>query len=150
MAWVTISETDLLIRQCGPELAAVRAAALATGEAAPLIQSIIDTVEFVRGRVAACPNNTLAAGETIPSELKLPAVSILRYFMLTRLPSSGLLDDDRRQEYRDALRMLDQVAACELRIECPATESTQVIAGPATVLVTHQCRVATREDQRGL
>jgi glycerate-2-kinase len=150
MAWITLDETNVQTRLTGPELSALKSAALAPGQVNPLPEIIAKVIQEVRGRVAACQLNRIGAGSTIPDELTESALAIIRYRLLTRLPVASLLTDARREEYRDALRLLADVAASHFRIEQPSTPTTQIISGPATEVASKSERKATREKMRGL
>ncbi len=153
MAWITITETDLYGSLTGPELTAVQSAALNAGQSDPVPEKILEAVQEIRGRVAACQNNRLGdltQGEQIPEELKPTALAIVRYRVLLRLPLSSLVTPQREREYTDALTLLSAVAACKFRIEQPANFSTQIIAGPAVTLASSEERKMTRDSMRGL
>lgn len=150
MAWITLSETDVQTRLTGPELTALKTAALAAGQSNPLPEIITKVIQEVRARVAACQLNRLGSGATIPEELSEACLAMIRYRFITRLPVASLLTEARRDEYRDALRLLEDVAACRLRVEQPADVTTQIIAGPATTLASSSARQATRETMKGL
>jgi hypothetical protein len=150
MSWTTLAESDVLTRLTGAELTATKSAALASGQSSPLADILTQVIQEVRGRVAACSQNRLGDGATIPAELRGAALDIVRYRLLTRLPVASLVTSARETEYRDALSLLRDVASCQFRIEQPATISSQVIAGPAVTLVNATTRRATRENLRGL
>lgn len=150
MSWITLAESDVQARLAGAELTALKTAALASGQTNPLTPIIAQVIQEVRGYVAACGNNRLGEGSTIPQELENDALAIIRYRLATRLPVSSLLNDARKEEYRDALRKLERVADCRFRIEQPAVVSDQVIAGPAIEVAGSTTRKATREKLTGL
>jgi len=150
MSWNTLAESDVQTKLAGAELAALKTAALASGQANPLTAIISQVVQEVRGYTAACNQNELGAGETIPQELETAALAIIRYRLATRLPVASLLTDVRKEEYRDALTLLRSVAKCEFRIEQPATPTAQIISGPAVQQVSGECRRVTRTTMKGL
>jgi phage gp36-like protein len=148
--WITLTEDDVLTRLAGAELNAAKTAAKAVGQVNPLPDVLNQVTQEVRARVAACSQNRLGEGSTIPEELKAAALDLARYRLCTRLPVPSLITPQREAEYKDALALLRDVAACSFRIEQPATISDQVIAGPAVQLVTANRRKATRCDLEGL
>ncbi len=153
MAWITITESDLIGSLTGPEMTAVQSAALGAGQTDPIPEKVLEAVQEIRGRVAACQNNRLGdltQGEQIPEELKPAALAIIRYRILIRLPLSSLITPQREREYTDALTLLSAVAACKFRIEQPAYISAQIIAGPAVTLASSEERKMTRDSMRGL
>lgn len=150
MAWVTITEANLLTRISGPELSAIRAAALGAGQADPVAETIKNTVMYVRGRVAACKQNTLGAGQTIPEELMQQALALIVVAFMDR--AAGLMIDANGQRKRDAERaeeILKDVAACEFAVEQPATPSTQVISSPEPSISANEPGF-TRDEQDGV
>jgi hypothetical protein len=150
MSWITLAESDVITKLSGPEIAAMKTAALQAAQANPLPEVIAQVVKEIRGYVAACAQNQLGDGETIPDELLGAAISRVRYELATRLPVASLLTEDRRTANADALTRLRDVAACRFAIEQPATPSDQVITGPAVEVVTKTKRQATRAKLSGL
>ena len=153
MAWILLTQDDLLGKLTGAEVTAVTTKALAPGQVNPVPEEIANAIQEIRGRVAACPNNRLgdqAAGQLIPEELKPAALAIIRYRVLSRLPISALVTPAREREYNDALPLLSAVASCKFRIEQPANLSPQKIAGPAVGLVTSRPRRFTPGRMTGL
>lgn len=150
--WITPTISDFKRRFSGAEYEGITTAALADGqEGDAVVESVItDVVKLIRGKVAACRNNVLGAGNTIPDELLDAALSIVRWRVLTRLPNTGLADDPRELEYREALGLLDDVAACKFVIEQPETATEQVIASPVAEVIHSTCRQAIRERMNGL
>ena len=134
-------------RLAGAELSAYRGAGKAAGQADPLPEVIAAVVDEIRGYVAACESNVLGAGNTIPDKLKSTALAMIRFRLISRLPLT--VGEDRRQEYRDALDLLREVAACRFRVEEPTTpETVEHIAAP-TPSITARTRTFTRELQDG-
>lgn len=129
MAWITLSINDVKTRLAGAEVEALQEAALAVGQADPLPEIIRQAIIEVRGYVAACRENTLGAGDTIPEELKSAALDLIRHRVCTRLPVQ-LLTEERKEEYRNALTLLRDAAACRFTLEQPATASTAVLPSP--------------------
>lgn len=68
-AWITPTEADILTRMSGPELDAFRSAALGSGQADPVAELIISTVNMMRGYIFRCPNVDVTTKEegTIPT-----------------------------------------------------------------------------------
>src|SRR4051812_33234539 len=132
MSWRAITEADLLTRISGPELAAIRAAALGVAQADP-VQATIDQVTLeVRGRVAACRANTLGAGDTIPDELLSHALALIVMALMPRAAGLVIDGDGARKDAADwADKILRDVAKCEFAIEQPEDPSTQVLSSPS-------------------
>jgi phage gp36-like protein len=146
MAWVEITEADVQTRLAGAELSAYRSAAKASGQADPLSEIITAVVDEVRGYIAACDRNTLGAGTTIPSKLKSATLNLIRYRLITRLPIA--ISDERKEEYRDAINLLERVSDCRFAVEDPITESTETIAS-AKPLMGERTLTYNRDNQDG-
>ena len=143
-----MTEADLLTQISGPELEAIRAAALGTGQVDP-IQPTLDLVtREVRGYVAACANNTLGAAGTLPDELIAHTVALAIMRIMPR--AAGLVIGESREKAAEAARaVLRDVAGCRMALEQPATASTEVIGAPSPS-VTARDRYFKRSDQDGL
>jgi phage gp36-like protein len=152
MSWINLTEEDLKGALAGAELTAIQTAALATAQADPVPQAVIDAIQITRSKVAGCLNNYLgleSGGEVIPQECRNACLNLARYFACSRVPA-GLINSERRKEYEDALHYLDQVAACEVRIELPLVATTQKISGPAMQLVRESRELCSRCQTRGI
>lgn len=119
MSWIALTETQVLTKLSGPEIAAMKTAALQAGQANPLPEIIEQVVGEVRGYIGACANNTLGPAGTIPDELEGAVISRIRFELATRLPVKSLLTDDRREANRSALSLLRDVAACRFALVQP-------------------------------
>jgi phage gp36-like protein len=150
MSWNTLTEAKFLEHLTGAEVTAIKTAALATAQTEPLTAMLAKVVQEVRGYIAAHEQNVLGEGVTIPDELESAALAIARYRALNRLPIRSLLTETRITEYKDALRLLEHVAAGKFAIEQPATPSEQIVSGPGVEVVTSTTRKATREKLSGL
>ena len=150
--WINVTETDLKGLLAGAEYTAIQTAALATAQADPVPQAVADAIQLVRSKVAGCLNNYLgdqASGEVIPQECRNACLNLARYYACSRVPA-GLVNPERRKEYDDAIKYLDQVADCKVRIELPLVATTQKISGPAMQLVSSSREQASRCQTRGL
>jgi hypothetical protein len=138
MSWVTLTEANVIAKLSGPELAAMKTAALGTAQANPLTEVISQVVLEIRGYVAACARNKLGDGATIPDELLGAAVSRCRFELATRLPVSSLLTEDRRTANANALTLLRDVAGCRFLVVQPANRSVdQAAGGTASQVIRH-------------
>jgi hypothetical protein len=77
MAWITLTEADILAVLSGPELEGYREAALGDVQADPVQPEIENVIEEIRGHIAACTRNVLGPAGTIPSRLKSTALDLL-------------------------------------------------------------------------
>lgn len=148
--WTTITEAKVIAKLSGPEIAAMKTAALQAAQSNPLTEIIAQVVLEVRGYIAACPNNILGEGTTIPEELLGAAVSRVRFELATRLPVATLLTEDRRSANRDAIRLLEQVAACKFLIVQPETAAPEQAGGPAVQAVSTTTKRYGRSNLSGL
>lgn len=148
MPWAIIVVDDLKSGLAGAELEALQSAALATGQSDPTPEIIAQVVDLVRGYIAA-GGVTLGSGATLPSKLKTSALAIIRYRICSRLPVSSLLTEARKQEYQDAIRLLEQVAAGRFRVEEPENAATEQ-AGASSPRFDTLPRIFTPANQDGV
>jgi hypothetical protein len=121
MSWVVLTEAHLLKHISGDELTALRAAALAAGQADPVQPSIAEVTAEVLGRVAACRSNTLDADSTkIPDRLIGAACAKVVAVIIGRIPGYEL-DAKKVRALESADRLLRDVASCDFAIDDPAT-----------------------------
>lgn len=115
-AWRIVIEDDVLNALNAAELAAFRRVqANADGSDGDVLPDTISSaVMEARGRIAACKNNSLAEGETVPEVMIHHVVAIIRYRLLSRLGVS--VKEGREQEYKDARKFLEDVARCQVAI----------------------------------
>lgn len=130
MAWIEITEANVRTRLSGPELAALKTAALAAGQGSPLAELVAQTVAQVRGYVAA-GGFSLEAGQTIPARLELATLNLIRFELATRLPVASLLTEDRRKASESALQLLRDTAAGRFIPEAAAIPDAEESAAPA-------------------
>lgn len=128
MAWITLTSADLRNRLSDVEFSSVGEAQLAAGQTVESVLAEVfeGVVRLIRGHAAR--KNTLGPAGTIPDETKDAALAILRFRVFTRLPDLGLLSDDRRTEYKDAMKLLDALGRGDFVIEAPAEASTEISA----------------------
>ena len=148
MAWISITETDVQTRLAGAELSALKTAALADGQTNPLTEIIEQVVDEIRGYVAACERNTLGEGTTIPQKLLATALAMIRFRLSTRLPGFRV-DENRRSENEQAIRLLERVAACRFANEEPEEEATETVPSPSPSIGT-RTRNFEAADQDGI
>jgi hypothetical protein len=150
MAWIEITEAQLLTKISGPELESVRAAALADGQADPVQPAIDQVTREVRGYVAACAANELGDGDTIPDELLEAALALLAIRFLSRAAGLSIDGEDnpRMKAAEQAKTLLRDVAACRFAIVQPETVSDEVVGSPSPSFGT-RCREFTRRKQDG-
>lgn len=119
MPWIAISEAAVKSTLAAAELTALRTVQLAAGQADPLAEIIARTTDEVRGYVAGNPLNRLGLAGLIPAELEAAALALVRYRLATRLPIKTLLTDARKDEQRDALTLLRDVAGGRFAVIAP-------------------------------
>jgi hypothetical protein len=120
MAWTALSPVDLLSAITQPERDLFGAGDSAATSPDRLTAIVNWVVSQVRGKVAASEanKNVMGADGTIPAELYGDAIAICRFQLLTSFPAGrSFLDEGRMQAYRDALKHLDDAAACKIAIE---------------------------------
>ncbi len=150
MSWIALTETNVRTKLSGPEISALKAAALSAGQSDPLVDVVSQVVREIRGYVAACDRNELGDGATIPDELEGAAISRIRFELATRLPVASLLTEDRRSANTNAISLLKEVAACRFLIVRPATASVDQAAGGTSSQVISHGEHFHRHDLDGL
>jgi hypothetical protein len=150
MSWIAITEAKVIAKLSGPEIAAMKTAALQAAQANPLTEIIEQVTLEIRGYVANCTRNKLGDGATIPDELLGAAVSRIRFELATRLPVASLLTEDRRSANANALTLLRDVAACRFSIVQPETPDEDQAGGPAVQTVSTTTRRYGRDKLSGL
>jgi hypothetical protein len=148
MAWIAITETDVLTKLSAPELAALKGAAKDPSQTTILADVITQVVREVRGYVAANAENTLGEGETIPDELLAAALARIRFELAGRLPVAALLTDDRRTANSNAIALLRDVAGGRFRLVTPATPTTETLSAPRPTWAGRP-RSFTRDQEDG-
>ncbi len=147
MSWISITESDVQSKLAGAELAALKTAALASGQTNPLTEIIEQVVDEVRGYIGGNRANTLGAAGTIPQKLLSAALAMIRYRLATRLPVKSMITEDRKAEYDGAIRLLEQVAAGKFSIEDPVSGER---SGVSIEQASTPTRNATRTKLAGL
>lgn len=150
MAWITLTEDDILTRLSGPELTAIKTAALAVDQENPLPDVLLTVTRLVRSKVAACRANTLGDGQTIPDELEAAAIAIARYYLADRLPVRTLMTEARIKAYDDAMRLLRDAAGCDMVLEQPTTATDEAVASAPAPCITPKTRTYRRADADGI
>lgn len=146
MAWITLSPDDV------PLTPAEKAAVQRAGNV-DIAAAIADVVREIRGHLSA-GGFVRAPGDTIPDELKGAAFHIIRFHVLSDLPSQILVTQARIDEKKSAEKLLERVADGKFSVEAPPTSSDQVIQGdrpPVTVVNKSSTRrEANHDTMRGL
>lgn len=143
MAWTTPTSAQLRARLAGAEITALKNY-LTSGDTDPLSAILVEAVGTVRGYISAFDDNTLGDGDTVPAVLVDTTLVLARNSLLNRLPVASLLTEGRRNEYTDAVKRLQDVAAGRFKVEQPTTATTETIPGTAGEIVAATCRKSTR------
>jgi len=147
MSWVAIFEADVLTHISGSELAALRTAALASGQVDPVQPSIDQITSLVRGFVEACADNKVDTDlTTIPDRLLATACDLVVCEIITRVPGYAL-DEDRAEKKKNAISLLRDVGACKFRVTDPVTGSG---ATGSLEVTGYTVRQTTRAQMSGL
>ena len=147
MAWITITEKDVLTVLSGPQLEGVREAALDPIQPDPIAPTVSQVVALVRGYVAGNPANQLGAGETIPAKLMAPALDLIAVRVPQRIGQSP--SEGRKDLAKDAIRLLERVSEGKFDIEEPA--DPEAGSGGASVEIASATdRLTGRDKLQGL
>lgn len=116
MSWITLTEDHVKARLAADELDVIEATGGGSGDRLPGI--ISQVTSLVRAKVAACHKNTLGESGTIPEECLHAAATIAKHDIRASLPSTGSEDegDMRKEEYREAINFLRDMASCKIAI----------------------------------
>lgn len=150
MSWIEVTEAKVIAKLSGPEIAAMKTAALQAAQANPLTEVISQVVLEIRGYVAGCSSNTLGEGATIPDELLGAAVSRIRYELATRLPVASLLTEARQDANAAAITLLRDVAACRFKVVAPETAAEEQAGGGKRPRIESPTRYFKDADQDGI
>jgi phage gp36-like protein len=142
MAWRALVLSDIQTGLSSQELTAIQGFALQPGQSDPTPLILSETMDEVRGYIAASPNVVLGAESTIPDKLIGAARKIAVWNLVTRFPTKLLATDARRKDYEDAIRQLKDVANDKFRIEVPTTVSAEVTGGVIKPKVTNWTNTA--------
>lgn len=151
MAWREMTAADILTSLTNKEKVAVSTLQLGTGQADPVVETILSVVLEARSRIAARPGNSLGTGNTVPAGIIHHLIAIARYRLLSRLPIDSLVTEARTQEYRDARKFLEDIAAGKVAIEPPVSaDTTPANSSPTAEVVVSVTRDNTRVNMTGL
>lgn len=148
MAWIPMTEMDVLSRITDAEATAVKNAAVRIGQPDAIAKIISQVVNDWRGRLRR--HHALAAGPTIPSELESHVLAEIRYRLFTRLPGmKPLLDPLRVAEWEEANKVKGQLK--DYVFEDAVTAEADAATPQAGIELTQlPGRLFTRETLKGL
>lgn len=157
VAWVVITASNLNAFLAAPQLAALRTAALATGQADPFTEQLPIQAGRVRDYIVSNPRNQLSA--TANSVPPGTCVWCLCWLMIealqVRIPSLKLTEDQKK-EIQNAKNELEKIrraiAANQFLIPQPTDPMSDPPQsfGPSAYVVSSSERLATRETLAGL
>ena len=151
MAWIPITEADLLTAISGDELQGLREAALADGQADPVAPTITRVVDRIRGDIATSGKYDVPANTTlIPDRLLDAALAMIVLRFMSR-PAAAIIDDANKTRANAAAaaeRLLERVAAGNFAIQDPDTGAEP--SGSAISVVNSNTRHFTQNSMKGL
>jgi phage gp36-like protein len=147
MAWIEITADLARSAMNASELAAYQVAAIGEDQD-PLADITKTAVDEARAHIADCAQNQLAAGQTVPERVVHHLLAIIRYRMVTRLDME--VSEDRRAEYRSALRFFERVSECKVAIEAPEGVTEPSGGSSQVETLSSRERIATRTKLSGL
>lgn len=138
--WTTLTVDQLRDRLTAAELAAMRSVQVEGDQLDPATEALRRSVDEARGYLGVRPDSTLGPAGTVPPQLEGAVLDIARYRLCTRLAVGRIgetfLTESRSQEYKDALRLLRDMADGKFAVEQPETLATPLQAGPTPVIRT--------------
>lgn len=142
MAWTTLTTAEITGMLTSAEVSAIRSH-MPAGLSDPMEEALDHAVREVRGYVMT--KRRLAAGMTVPDELRRTTLIIARHHVLSIIPSGALMTEGRRKDYDDAIAQLRAVARGEFGIE-EAEVPVQPASAPATSAVVSASTGLTRRQ----
>lgn len=117
MAWIALTTTDILEEFTPQEQASLQTIQAGTTQlAAILTKAINEARSAIQGG-----GNDLDADGTLPGLVLPSVVSIARWRFLVSFPKlKGLQTEERRDAYRDGLKLLGKIASGSPKVERPA------------------------------
>jgi hypothetical protein len=150
MAWIPITEADLLTAISGDELAGLRETALGDGQADPVAPTIARIVSRVRGDIASSGKFKLHVNPHYIHDRLLDAALSLIVMRFMSRPAAAVIDDKagtRAKAAADAERLLERVARGEFAI---TDEAGTDQSGSAIRTVSSNPRPFTQAKMKGL
>lgn len=129
MAWRALALSDIQTGLSSQELNGIQTYALQNGQPDPTPGVITDTMDEVRGYMAASTPTVLGAEGTIPSGLISVAIDIAVWRLVTRFPTKQLSTPPREKRFGDAISKLKDVAKGLFKFEIPTEFTSEVTAG---------------------
>lgn len=148
MAWIELTEMEVLSRLANDEVEALKTAAT-NSEQPDVVSKIISMcVQEWRGLIRR--HHAVSGGNTIPAELEGHVLADIRYRLFTRLPGmKALLDDRRVAEWDESNRTKGRLK--DYVFETPDTsEATAEMPQAGIEIAKVDARIFTRESMRGL
>lgn len=127
MSWLVISPDDVVSRLTETERLQCDTADVSGTTVTMRLPTIITyATQYIRGKVAVFPNTrgNMGPAGTIPDELYLAALNLIRWELLNALPNIGRLEDDpRKGDYEQAIKDIEAAAKGDLVIQGPSDTS---------------------------
>lgn len=124
MSWLAISPDDVVSRLTETERLQCDTADVSGTTLTLRLPTIITyTTQYIRGKIAVFPNTrgNMGPAGTIPDELYLSALNIIRWELLNAMPNIGRLEDDpRKGDYEQALKDIEAAGKGDLVIQGPS------------------------------
>lgn len=128
MPWTTLTEQMVMDQFTELESAAIAAAQ--SGGASKLPEILEKTLDQIREDILAGGFELDADTTKIPAGLHNDAISMVRWKLLTSIPGlEDLQTEVRRDEHRESLRKLRDIAAGKRRVEPPAGATNLTSSG---------------------
>lgn len=151
MSWTTITEADLKDAKIAALVDAFKTAALGSGQTNPVPGVIANVVARIRAEISGCKKNVLDVNsDKIPADLKSLACRMIVRECQSRLRLA--LKDDEKEEWRQDVRYLERIAACEVPVAAPDNpETTPTIQNdPGSPRISTPVRRFSQNAQDGL
>lgn len=146
-AWLPLTAEDVERAKTARLTDAARTKALASGQADPLPEIIVQVTREIRIEIASCKSNVLDEDETLlPPELISLAARRAARMLQSRINAVKTLElgDQEKEEWRQDTRRLERIAACDLAVSDPLNPAVPPIQQAAT-----QPRISGRRKHFG-
>ena len=162
VAWVVIAESDLYSRMAGPQVDAIKTAAIndsqddGAGGSTVFNQIMPDVVTRIRQFIGSNPRNQLSSTEnSVPPEAKWMAVWLTLQEMMGRLSIALELTSDQRKQIDKANEDLEKMRLFVppwLLVSAPVDPETNpaLKAGPYATVIQSDSRMMTRNSLKAL
>lgn len=117
--WLILTPSDLDDYLAAPQVAALRAAALGSGQTDPFLRVMPDVASRIRAEIQGCPRNRVSATpQSIPPNLKSIACLLILEALQARIPGLSLTPEQKTL-IADGRDYLKRIGRGQAPVEAP-------------------------------